>query len=340
MLKRVKLSSLRPNPWRHFETYKLVPKKIESLSESIGQTGFWSGQITGRVAKPSGYEIAWGHHRWKAATEVLGENAYIEIIVEDLTDDDMLMRMARENNEVYDANASMDIEVIKAALEGTVQGRIHLPKNEGANKQMKVVDYVEVPIGSSATNRTFSREALVKHLGMDLWRVKTALGNLKLIHEEYIDEEDYDGLSPRQSQEVATQTRKAKVATPTKAAAKKVAKKVAGTMRKASEGKAKNAPDRGGYRQAASIAAKEISKAKGENQMVKSLVRKVDGTAAAITTGVNKLYELNKELQAHNITQLQGPEVRNLRKAMERMKDTLIGFEAQYPTKPQLKAIK
>ena len=339
MLKTVKLSSLRPNPWRHFETYKLEPKKIESLSESISQTGFWTGQIT---ARPVGdyYEIAWGHHRWTAATEVLGEDAFIDIIVEEMTDDDMLMRMARENNEVYDANASMDLEVIKAALEGTVQGRIHLPKNAGQGKNLEVADYIDNDLISSANQINFSQQALIKHLGMQKWRVTNALGNLKLIHGEYLDEEDYDGLSPRQAQVVATEARRAKAAAPTKAAARKIAKKVAGTMRKASEGKAKNDPERGGYRQAASIAAKELSKAKGENQMVKSLVRKLDSTTSAITTGVNKLYDLNKELQAHNITTLQGPEVMKLRNAMERMQDTLKGFENCYPSKPKLTAIK
>lgn len=48
---------------------------------------------------------------------------------------------------------------------------------------LNVADYVDISKSSSAT---FSQNALVKHLGMKLWRVKTALENLKLVHDNYV----------------------------------------------------------------------------------------------------------------------------------------------------------
>ena len=116
MLKRVKLGSLKPNPYRHFGTYEIQQDKIDALLESIESSGFWGETVIARPAG-KGYELAFGHHRWQAAIEHFGEGKMVEISVRDLDNDAMLKMMARENNEVFDAKAQQDIELVKSTLE-------------------------------------------------------------------------------------------------------------------------------------------------------------------------------------------------------------------------------
>jgi GGDEF domain-containing protein len=86
-----------PNPFRMLEKYPYSEEKLVALQSSIEATGFWEGVI----ARSSGdeFQLAFGHHRVEAARR-LGLQS-IPLVIHDLTDEQMLQMMGRENMEDY-----------------------------------------------------------------------------------------------------------------------------------------------------------------------------------------------------------------------------------------------
>jgi ParB-like chromosome segregation protein Spo0J len=113
----VSLSSLQPNPHRNLSAYPFIERKVESLKRSIEDIGLWESVI----ARPAGesYEIAFGHHRIEAARQAGIKT--IPVIVKDLTDEQMLQYMGRENGEDY----STDFLVMLNTWEGAVKFARH-----------------------------------------------------------------------------------------------------------------------------------------------------------------------------------------------------------------------
>ena len=118
ILKTVGMELIQANPYRMIEVYPWIEDKIEALMRSINDVGFWEGVIA-RPTPPSlrgkpgkGYQIAFGHHRVEAAKRV-GLNR-LDLIVRDLTDEQMIQFMGRENGEDYKA----DFIVMLNAWEG------------------------------------------------------------------------------------------------------------------------------------------------------------------------------------------------------------------------------
>lgn len=332
MLKRVKLSSLRPNPWRHFETYEIVDEKIETLVESISETGFWKGQITARPADKA-YEIAWGHHRWIAAKEALGEEAFIQIIVDNLTDDDMLRRMARENNEVYAPSAAQDVELVKAALEGHVDGRIHLPKNTGSGPNIDPSAYISVTSG----HPNVSREQLAKYLGLHLRRVADGLANLKAIHDEMMEPEVLAHQTPRQSRDFTKEVRRV-ASTAGKETARQFAKDTAEKLKKkeviaSTHGRGS---DKSTFRHEAN---KTISKAEGEDQSFKQFKGQFVGVRDKGNTFRIALFRLVDEMREMGVQKLRGPEVMDFNRMIQDVQEALNYYNAQFGNKPNLKVV-
>ncbi len=93
----VPISSLDENPHRNLGTYPTIPEKVAALTRSIKDVGLWEGII----ARPAAgrFQLAFGHHRLEAARAAgLTE---VPVIVRDLTDEQMLQFMGRENGEDY-----------------------------------------------------------------------------------------------------------------------------------------------------------------------------------------------------------------------------------------------
>ncbi len=124
MLKTVSVANLKPNPFRRLEEYPIIREKIDALKESISSTGFW-GTIVGRP-NGNGVEIAFGHHRLQALKESGVER--VEIIVRDLSNEQMLKMMARENLEEWGTSAWVELETIRSTIEAYGKGLIELPK--------------------------------------------------------------------------------------------------------------------------------------------------------------------------------------------------------------------
>jgi hypothetical protein len=91
------LDRIVPNPFRMLDKYPYREEKLVALQSSIKETGFWSGVIARRHGDK--FQLAFGHHRVEAARLVGLETVPLD--VRDLTDEQMLQLMARENLEDY-----------------------------------------------------------------------------------------------------------------------------------------------------------------------------------------------------------------------------------------------
>lgn len=101
----VLLHKLDPNEYRNLGTYPVIRNKVDALKASITTVGMWPSIIVRE--RPGGrYEKAFGHSRQIAAEE-LGMKE-VPVIVMDLTDEQMVQYMGRENGEDY----ATDIEVL------------------------------------------------------------------------------------------------------------------------------------------------------------------------------------------------------------------------------------
>lgn len=94
---KVRLGDVRHNPFRRFEEFPLIEKKVTALENSIQETGFWDN-VLGRVIE-DGVEIAYGHHRIEAARRVYGDDHEIGVTIRELSDIEMLRVMGLENSE-------------------------------------------------------------------------------------------------------------------------------------------------------------------------------------------------------------------------------------------------
>lgn len=123
MLKTVPIADLKPNPYRRLDEYEIIREKVETLKRSIEATGFW-GTI---VARPvdNEFQIAFGHHRLVALQE--GSETNVDVIVRDLSNEQMIKMMANENLEEWGHSALVEIETIETTLEAYGNGEIELP---------------------------------------------------------------------------------------------------------------------------------------------------------------------------------------------------------------------
>ena len=95
---------------RLLKTYPFNERKIETLCRSIKDVGLWEGVIARR--KGNRFELAFGHHRREAARR--SKLKTIPVIVRDLSDEQMLQFMGRENAEDYNADFLVMLETWEA----------------------------------------------------------------------------------------------------------------------------------------------------------------------------------------------------------------------------------
>ena len=112
-VKQVSVTSIDANPHRDLDTYPWIESKVEALCRSIEAVGLWEGIIV----RPAGerYQLAFGHHRLEA-TKRNGITEINVVVRDDLTDQQMLEFMGRENGEDY----STDFLVMLNTWEGAV----------------------------------------------------------------------------------------------------------------------------------------------------------------------------------------------------------------------------
>ncbi|MHC4179399.1 MAG: ParB/RepB/Spo0J family partition protein, partial [Planctomycetota bacterium] len=120
-MKKYRVKDIKPNPFRRLEHYPIDREKVEKLRESIRATGWWGNVMVRKAGTKC--ELAYGHHRWVALKEELGNNAEVEVIERKLDDSQMFQIMARENAIEWSPSAEIDHETVIAAVEGFADGR-------------------------------------------------------------------------------------------------------------------------------------------------------------------------------------------------------------------------
>jgi hypothetical protein len=100
-LRYVSIASIDANPWRDLERFPYLDGKLATLVASIDDVGFWEGIIAREVGDR--YQIAFGHHRIEAARRCKLDT--VPIIVRELSDEQMIMFLGRENLTDYDSDS-------------------------------------------------------------------------------------------------------------------------------------------------------------------------------------------------------------------------------------------
>lgn len=144
-MEKVSISQLRPNPFRELDDYPIDRDKVDKLKESISETGFW-GTIVARK-KGNAFEIAFGHHRQIALVELqqegtIGKSEKVDIIVRDLSNEQMIQLMARENLEEWGTNAYIEAQTVESTIRAYAAGEIELPEVD-AKTNKGVIRYAD-----------------------------------------------------------------------------------------------------------------------------------------------------------------------------------------------------
>lgn len=197
---KVKLKNVRPNPFRDMKTYPCKQDKLKALSLSIKDTDFWEN-IVARECK-GGIEIAYGHHRLEALKSIYPLTKEFSFIIRDLDDTEMAKIMAAENMEEWGSDADVEQETVRAIIKGYADGRIDLGNMKKDTPKTAIRYAPRFSIGDvqrPAPERPYTTEMLVKFLGWNEYRVKTALQSLALIESGKAKAETFKGLSAEQA---------------------------------------------------------------------------------------------------------------------------------------------
>jgi ParB-like chromosome segregation protein Spo0J len=169
MLRTVAVKNMRPNPFRCIDEYPLQEEKIEALKDSIESTGFW-GTIVARPAEGKSVEIAFGHHRREALIQ--SKVAEVEIIVRELTNEQMLQMMARENMEEWGTSAWVEVETVRAAIDAYGKDLISIPLDKGKGGNQVLFDAANTlhhPYAKcdsrNSLNRPYTKTSVARFLG-------------------------------------------------------------------------------------------------------------------------------------------------------------------------------
>lgn len=112
---KIAIKDLMPNPYRKLKKYPLSKAKVQGLKTSIKENGFWGGLLVREHPSNAGkYQLAFGHHRLQAVKEC-GHKFVDNMIVFDLSDDDMHHRMFAENHETWGARPACILENVESA---------------------------------------------------------------------------------------------------------------------------------------------------------------------------------------------------------------------------------
>jgi len=132
---KVKVKDIKPNPFRDMEKYHIRRDKIELLKKSINETGFWDNIVVRKAGNK--YELAYGHHRWKALQEL--DIKEVDIPVKDLDDFTMFKMMANENLEIWGVSTDVLISTVKSAKKFLDEELKKYDSWEDLNKSIKIL---------------------------------------------------------------------------------------------------------------------------------------------------------------------------------------------------------
>lgn len=205
---------IRPNPFRNIERYPLDERKKEALRESFRETGFWGNVVCRRVGTENhgmAYELAYGHHRWAVLLEeAAGTDPEIDIILRtNLTDEDMLRIMARENMQEWGTSATVEIETVRAVVTAFAAGRIQLPAPDQFTSKnlLRAAPGFAIGGGEAAPDHPYTASTIAPFLGWHIDKVKDTLGHLEMIEAGILDDASYRELSTWQAMAMTAKAR-------------------------------------------------------------------------------------------------------------------------------------
>jgi ParB-like chromosome segregation protein Spo0J len=181
-IQRAPLASIDTNPFRQVGRYPFVERKLDALKRSIEAVGLWEGVI----ARPVGnrFQIAFGHHRIEAARRFGLLDA--DLIIRDLTDEQMLQFMGRENMEDYNADFLCMLETWEATVSFLVAAR---RQNQQAVEVARFLGWTEArsdregPIASHTARACSAAASLIEagHVSRDDLRDLTVRASLEIL---------------------------------------------------------------------------------------------------------------------------------------------------------------
>jgi hypothetical protein len=174
---KVLVKNLLPNPYRRIDKYPIDKQKVESLKNSISETGFWDNIM----ARPNPEDkktcqIAYGHHRLQAIKEI--GITEVDIPVKDLQDAIMLKMMVDENMDVYNHTTAMILESISVAkeyLEGEL-AKYETWEDVSSDKSIRCV-FKDSRSFQECKTKGIGRDIIKKFLGDNWkeWQIQEAL---------------------------------------------------------------------------------------------------------------------------------------------------------------------
>ncbi len=222
---KVAINDIKPNPFRHMERYPILRPKVEALKESYKTTTFWDNLVARRVNGE--IELAYGHHRLTALEEMFEPDHEVILIERDLTNQQMIQIMARENMDDFGHNISVTHETVRAVVQALADGDVVLELPELTESQKPNLRYAPEYRRMSATVLSpaappemsgvpYTAEMLGEFLGwMDRVRgepkhkLLNALNALEYINSKILSEENFLGLGVEDARIVIRETQKA-----------------------------------------------------------------------------------------------------------------------------------
>jgi ParB-like nuclease family protein len=164
MIQKVKLSELRPNPYRNLKHYEIDEKRVNALVQSIKACGGAWPRILARKSSNGSYETAFGEHL-KAALGQL-KISEVEIIVMDLDDASMLKFMANENSETWTGTFLTEMETVESTVKAFARGEIELSETRGGRSGIRTAPSFTVTPSNRETSRfQYTATSVAKFLG-------------------------------------------------------------------------------------------------------------------------------------------------------------------------------
>ncbi len=174
---KIKVKDLEPNPFRNIASYPIDRAKVEALKTSIKETTFWDNILVRPHPTEKGkYQIAYGHHRHIALTELKLQE--VDIPVRKLTDAQMVKIMAEENLQWMTSPAVINETVLAAKNFLDVE----LAKYDYAtsDKSIRCLFKSKAAYAESKT-KGVGRETILKFLGGNWkqWVIQGALATIQ-----------------------------------------------------------------------------------------------------------------------------------------------------------------
>jgi len=197
---KIKIQDLEPNPFRDMDHYPINEEKIQSLTNSINETGFWDNILARK--KNGKIQIAYGHHRLVILQRDFKPDHIIDIPVRDLDDATMIRIMANENDESWAITPGIIDETIRVTYE-YLKKSFFLKKMTHAWDKHEYFIFTKLPIPKLLKDdpeNGYRKSPLIKQISNWLggnWneeRIYYSFDRLKLIETGTLDKEAVEKL--------------------------------------------------------------------------------------------------------------------------------------------------